>query len=470
MIRSILFLTLAFGSVGVSFAAEPWSTYRGNPQRTACTDDKPGPGAPKVQWVYKSKTHFIGAPVPAGDHLLVSGLSFVNTSTFYALSLDPKAAEREVWKKTTPFLRQTTVSSPGLSAGKIVFGDGEHQANGGTLYSIQPNGKLVWQLPVEGDLVHLEGSPTIVDGKVYLGAGSAGVLCVDLDRLMLDGKEQSPAAVARILADRWAEMQKKYEEAKKKKDPFAMPPNEDDLPKPAPVKLWAQGDKKWHVDAPVAVIGDRVLVASAFLDKEMLGERALMCLDAKTGKELWKAPLRINPWGGPAVQGEVVVVSGSTIGLDPKIIKGARGVVAAFDLASGKPKWQKEVPGGVPSCVALTKDSVVFTATDGRVRSFNLATGALRWFYDAKAPLFAPPAVAGETVYAGDLKGVVHAINLKSGAARWALDLGTAPEVASPGMIYAGPVIHGGKVYVATCNLSGDHVNQPTAVVCIGEK
>ena len=72
------------------------------------------------------------------------------------------------------------------------------------------------------------------------------------------------------------------------------------------------------------VVGDRVLVASAFLDKEQLGDRALFCLDAKTGDIVWRKPLTINPWGGPSVVGKTVVVSGSTIGYDPKALKGAQ--------------------------------------------------------------------------------------------------------------------------------------------------
>jgi hypothetical protein len=40
--------------------------------------------------------------------------------------------------------------------------------------------------------------------------------------------------------------------------------------------------------------------------------------------------------------------------------------------------------------------------------------------------------------------------------------------VQAPGMIYGGPVVHGGKVYVATCNLEGPLARQPTVVVCIG--
>jgi outer membrane protein assembly factor BamB len=120
--------------------------------------------------------------------------------------------------------------------------------------------------------------------------------------------------------------------------------------------------------------------------------------------------------------------------------------------------------------VALGQGLAVAAATDGRVRAYDVNAGAFKWSYDAKAPFFAPVALAGDTVYAADLRGVVHAINLKTGGPRWKLDLGADAAVASPGMVYAGPVVHGGRVYVATCNLTGEFANKPTAVVCIGEK
>ena len=160
---------------------------------------------------------------------------------------------------------------------------------------------------------------------------------------------------------------------------FAVPPSEDQLPKPAPVLLWQQGKDKWHVDAPVTVVGDRVLVASAFLDKEQLGDRALFCLDAKTGDIVWRKPLTINPWGGPSVVGKTVVVSGSTIGYDPKAIKGARGELTAFDLETGDEKWHKDIKGGVVSCAALTDDAAV---VDGHRRQ-----GARLRPGDGRAPL-----------------------------------------------------------------------------------
>jgi outer membrane protein assembly factor BamB len=452
-------------------AAAPWTTYRAGPQRTGSTDGKAGPAAAKVLWVLPSREHFIASPVPHGDRLFVSGLSFINTSAFYCLDTSVKAKKRVLWQKRSPELELPTVSSPAVADGKLIFGDGMHQTNGASLYCLDlASGTTQWRLDVKGTLVHLEGSPTLAGGKVYLGGGAAGVLCVDSSRLTLDGKEMPPAAIARLIQDRRAELQRKYEEAKKKGDMFAVPPTDRDLPKAAPRIAWQQGKDRWHVDAPVAVVDGKVLAASAFLDKEKVGERALFCLDARTGEQKWRAALAVNPWGGPSVQGKLVVVSGSSIGYDPAALKGAKGVLAAFDLDTGTQKWRKDLPGGAVSCAALGKDVVVVTCTDGRVRAYNLGTGALRWNYLGGNAFFAPAALSGDTVYAADLKGLVHAINLKSGAARWKLDLATDPAVKAPGMVYAGPVLHAGRLYVATCNLAAEGGEKTTAVVCIGDK
>jgi outer membrane protein assembly factor BamB len=445
--------------------------YRGNAQRTGNADGRAGPASPAVLWAQKGQEHFVAAPAPAGDRVFFTGLGAFNVPTLYCLNADPKAEKRVAWSKTTPLLKLPSVSSPAVVGGKLVFGDGMHQTDGATLYCLRlDDGRPLWQLPVPGTLVHLESSPTVVDGRVYLGGGAAGVLCVDMNRVTLEGKEMDPASIQKTLDQKWAELQAKYDEDRKKDPAFAVPPGEDQLPRPQPTLVWQQGKEKWHVDAPVTVAGDRVLVASAFLDKEQLGDRALYCLDARTGDVLWRKELKVNPWGGPSVVGRTVVVSGSTIGLDPKALKGAKGDVAAFDLADGSEKWRKEVPGGVVACAALTDDAAVVTATDGKVRAFALADGEKRWVYDAKAPLFAPAAVAGGVVYAGDLKGVVHAVGLADGAGKWALDLGADPAVKAPGMFYGGPVVQGGRIYVATSNLADAGKGLATAVVCIGEK
>src|SRR5262249_8971713 len=168
--------------------------------------------------------------------------------------------------------------------------------------------------------------------------------------------------------------------------------------------------------------GDLVLVPTAFLDKEKVGERAIYALKAANGDTAWKKELTYNPWGGATVAGDLVIVPGSSIGYYYKELKGAKGDITALDAKTGAQKWRKEIPtGGVLGCVAVSDGLAICTATDGKVRAFKLADGERAWLYDAKMPIFAPPATAGGVVYAADLSGTVHAIDLKTGTAKWTL-------------------------------------------------
>jgi outer membrane protein assembly factor BamB len=288
--------------LAVLAAGADWPTYRGNVQRTGNTDGRAGPASPRVLWVHRSQDHFIASPVPAAGQLLLAGLGGFNVPTLYSFATDATAPQRVQWSKSNPELKLPIVSAPAVVGDRAILGDGMHQTDGALLHSLRlPAGLPMWQLPVPGKLVHLEGTPAVAGGRVYIGGGAAGVLCLDPNRLTLDGKEMDAASIQKVLDQKWKDLVARYE-ADKKKDPLlALPPNDDQLPKPAPRRLWQQGEGKWHVDAPVAVVGDRVLAASAFLDKEQAGDLALYCLEAATGAVRWRAPLRINPWGGPSV-------------------------------------------------------------------------------------------------------------------------------------------------------------------------
>src|SRR5262249_9483488 len=141
MLRT-LFSLAALGAlaVGSSAAVEPWATYRGNSERTGCTDGKAGPAAPTILWVLKSKEHYIASPVPHGKRLFVSSLAAFNAANFSCLDTAPKAAKRELWNKSAPYVKNPVVSSPGFFGGRVVFGDGMHQNNGATLHCLQEDG------------------------------------------------------------------------------------------------------------------------------------------------------------------------------------------------------------------------------------------------------------------------------------------------------------------------------------------
>jgi outer membrane protein assembly factor BamB len=71
-----------------------------------------------------------------------------------------------------------------------VFGDGMHQTDGAALHCLRADtGRPLWRLDVPGKLVHIEGGPTVAGGRAYVGAGQAGVLCVEINRVTPDGTQ-----------------------------------------------------------------------------------------------------------------------------------------------------------------------------------------------------------------------------------------------------------------------------------------
>jgi outer membrane protein assembly factor BamB len=290
-----------------------------------------------------------------------------------------------------------------------------------------------------------------------------------LNQVTLNGKDLSAADAEKELDKLWKTMSDAYEVEKKKDPDFAIPPNEAALPKPAPKLLWQVGKGAWHVDAPVLVAGDRVFVSSAFLDKEKLGERALICLNAATGAEIWKAPLKFNSWAGATMAGEMVIVPCSTIRYDPKELPSAKGEVVALSAADGKVQWRRDMSGAILATAAAAGESAILCDTEGQVRALDVKTGNPKWAAKCGAAFFAGPAVVGDAIYAADIDGVIFSLGLSDGKARWKLDLGTDPAVKAPGMVYGSPIVHGGRLYVGTANLEGKAAGGDTVVVCIGE-
>jgi outer membrane protein assembly factor BamB len=450
-----------------------WPTHRGDVQRTGCPDNLPGPKNPKALWTHRGNEHYIAAPVPDGKHLYVSSLGAFNSASFRALSLDAAAKERTAWSMTVPLLKQPVVSAPAVSQGMVIFGDGMHQTDGAVLRGLSTvDGFPIWELELPGKLVHLEGGPAVDGNRVYIGGGNGGVFCVDLTTFRVGDADVDRKKAEAVRRAHWDVLQRHYAD-KKKLNPNApdlVPPSLDQVSPATPKIAWQSGKDRWHVDAPINVVGDFVLVGSAYLDDEKVGERTINCLSKSNGSVVWRHHLKYNPWAGVTVAGDVVLVGTSSCRLDPNLIDRARGEVLAFDLKTGKPLWQKEYRGGVLSPIACRNGLAIFTCTDGRVRALDIATGTPKWSYDPLVPFFAGPAVSSEGVYVADLKGVVHALNFNDGVKRWTFDLAAEADVKAPGMVFASPVLFGGKLYVATTNHEGQNLRGATVVVCIGEK
>ncbi|MDP6543894.1 MAG: YdjY domain-containing protein [Phycisphaerae bacterium] len=471
--RVIASASLVLAIASSSMAADPewvWPTHRGNTERTGNRDGSEGPETPNVLWVYKSPEHFVASVVPGKKSIFVGGLGAFNTGVFHAISADQKPAERVTWSRIAPYIKRPTVCAPAVTNGLVIFGDGMHQTDNAMLYGVKSDtGLPVWSFSVPGKLVHIEGSPTVDRGKVYFGTGAAGVICLDTTRVMLAGKEQDLSNVIPQITKQWSDLNAAYERDKKKNPQLAIPPSADALPKPVPKLQWQQGKGQWHVDAPIAVAGEYVFAASAYLDAEKVGKRSLLCLRTAKGSVVWEAKLDMNPWGGPTIAGHVALVGCSSIRFDRKLIPKARGEVVALNVADGRVLWREDADGGVLSSVAAKNGLAVYTCTDGKIYARKYLTGKLVWTYDAKTPFFAGPAVTGKVVYAADLNSIVHAVDLSDGKKRWIFDVGSDPTVQTRGAVFGSPVVHGSNLYLATCNLDGA-TDQPSVVACLSDQ
>ena len=370
------------------WSVTPGQRSRGRPfaltvARTGNSDGSRDRRSAAVLWVYKSQENFVAAPVPAMD---VSSWPASAASTCRRCS-----ASTTTPKRRTRRLEQGRAVSeaadgqpPAVFDGKLVFGDGMHQTDGALLHCLRRKGPARVAVARAGHASFTLKARRPLPTAMSTSVAERPASCVSISsRVTLDGKEMKLPAVRNFLDARWKQLQAKYEEDKKKDPCFAVPPSEDQLPKPAPVKLWQVG-QKWHVDAPVAVVGGRVLVASAFLDKEKEGDCALYCLDAASGKEKWRAPSSSTrgagrPW--PATSSSSVAAASVTTSTR------SRGRRANW--------WRSTSPAARRSGASrLQGRHSRLRGPDGGRRyrhgdrrqgaPFELATGNRRWIYDAK--------------------------------------------------------------------------------------
>src|SRR5687768_6663636 len=132
----------------------------------------------------------------------------------------------------------------------------------------------------------------------------------------------------------------------------------------------------------------------------------LRCLDAVTGKELWKTAQPISYEMNPAARGHgkgpksTPLVSGGNV-----YTLGITGVLSSHDARTGKLKWRHEFSRTYPSTSPLFGtamspliDKGVLIAhvgghDKGALTAFDAETGAVKWANDAEGRAYSSPIV-----------------------------------------------------------------------------
>jgi outer membrane protein assembly factor BamB len=167
-------------------------------------------------------------------------------------------------------------------------------------------------------------------------------------------------------------------------------------------KAWpAELKQVWKVnvgfgDATPVLSGKRI-----YLAVRQNADEVILCLDAGTGKEIWR-----SAYPSPAVSGPATSHPGprSTPAIsDGKIVTfGVSGILTCLDAATGKVLWKKENPeNAVPqfftgmSPLIVDKICIAHTGTKdkGQVVALDLTTGNEKWKWEGDGPAYASPSL-----------------------------------------------------------------------------
>lgn len=190
--------------------------------------------------------------------------------------------------------------------------------------------------------------------------------------------------------------------------------------------------EQWNVtvgtgDATPALVGDKLYVFARQGDNEVT-----LCLDAASGKELWRNEYEAVSVGGPASRhpgprSSPAVASGKVVTL------GVGGVLSCLDVASGDLVWRKDpYPNAVPKFFTSSSPVVAGGMAiaqlggpgNGAIIAYDLGTGDEKWRWATEGPEYASPVLltadGTEQVVTLTEKSIVG-VGVTDGALLWQL-------------------------------------------------
>ncbi|MEX2214744.1 MAG: PQQ-binding-like beta-propeller repeat protein [Phycisphaeraceae bacterium] len=387
-----------------------WPTYRGNKHRTGAADTAPGPRVPAILWTFdpaerKGRVMIHSSPTVVGDRVFVGALHQVLTTTqgyVYCVDAGGSAPAAKpgslIWRFSAEGTAKAIFTSPSVLDGKLYVGEGYHEDTKCRLFCVDARtGKTEWALPTTS---HTESAPTIIASRVYFGAGDDGVYCVDGKNLKLVNAQVPPE----------------------------------------PTVIWHH--KSLHVDTAPAVADGRVFISTVIGDEH--ADLKILALDADTGDILWQRDTPLPVPGSPSHDAGRVYFGLGNGKLGAPSDK-PQGAVWCVDAKTGDRLWEFKTAAGVFNSPALHSGLVVFGSLDKNVYCLDAVTGDLKWKTNVGDAVVAAPVVTEDAVYIVSEHGLIKCIGLAKGDLRWAMDDLKTGEADA----YASPTLAGGRLYVA---------------------
>jgi outer membrane protein assembly factor BamB len=333
---------------------------------------------------------FAGTPLVAGERVYVAGAFTAGFSGYGVLFAVDRLTGREAWRFDDGGELKPVFSSPCLAGGRLYFGEGFHEDRGCRVLCVDAAaGKKVWQFATQS---HTESGPCIADGRVFIGAGDDGLYCLDA----------------------------------------------------------GTGREVWHftglhVDAGPTVAGGRVFAGSYAASDSRFTATELFCLDAATGEPVWRVPVELSSFAAPAVEdGRVYFAVGN--GNVTSSATQPAGALLCLDAATGRRLWRRDVPDSILERPVLDGDTVYFGCRDNCLYAVERGDGRVRWKHRLGSPVVAAPAIQtgpdgrAAAVYAVASGGEFARLDPATGEPQFTFDV-PAHAGATGGKFYAAPVV-----------------------------
>ena len=319
-----------------------------------------------------------------GDRLYFGAAKPGFSSSFGSVFCLDRNSGKVNWKFDNDEDMNPVFCTPTVFDGKVYVGEGLHTDKKCRLFCLDAlSGKPAWAKPFETSS-HTEGNPRVANGKVYFTAGDEGLFCAD---------------------------------AKTGEKAWQFPGR----------------DQQLHIDGPPAVAGNRVFIGSGLYTLALLG------VDATNGKELWRTPVNLRSFGPPLVLGNRVVYGLGTGNMGADVFKydeekgkdeenTPAGAIVCVEADTGKLAWQYDLTRSVHTSLAADAFSIYAASRDGAVHCLDRKTGKLRWKTGIGATFTSGPAIAASggipvAVYAITTEGTMVCLNPQNGKVCWIRDL-----------------------------------------------
>ena len=378
-------------------AGSDWPLFRGGPERTGAVPETPEPARGGLHWALRrGKTGFLSSPAVVGNRVYVSTATTAiiggGSGEIYCLDADTGEV---AWHAAPPGYR-ATFSSPVVSGDYLVCGEGLHFTRDSRIVclDLRPGreGEVLWTHRTDS---HVECTPVIHNGRVYIGAGDDGYYCLRLE----------PDAGGR-----------------------------------AQVVWHVPGDDYPDAETSLIAHGDRLYAGLG------LGGKAICVLDAATGRELARIDTGLPVFGPPAIAGGKLYVgmgNGDYVHRAEEIGAEPLGEVWCVDLKTIKPDWKHRVGRTVLGAVAVRGDRLYFGSRDGYLYCVSTGGEPVAKFA-THAPLIASPAVTDRHVFCVAESGMIYCLDRQTLELVWEFRLGTTP------LFISSPAVARGHVYVGT--------------------